>query len=1028
MANITLRDFARKFKEQALGAANITRQVARPIVAPINRLLARPVKPTPTVQFLSGLERGVRAGGAGFTGAERYLPQTLQPKLPQFRTKAGGAGELAGGIAGFATGPGRLTAPLEAVTALRFGRFLPQGGGLIPRVARAAIPALAAETATSVPLGVTEARIKGKPTIETVGEQLKYGLAGRGLFGATGRIVGPQPKPVARFTLDEFSFKELVDAEEMIRNPRGFLSQMNLGKHATLKGYNVAEKSALKTIQKNARETIDRIAAKYLPDKQYLRLKTPEAQIRALVDLSQQNRLANVPGMGFIEQPPVGMKERGFIKTVRETETTAKPVAEQVKGFYKPITNKETIQQAQFTIDTQGWDVAKRQAISGQQTAENTAIGLELMRRAQDSQQYDEAIDIAQKMAAKGTTAGQAIQAFSIWGRMTPEGMLRYAAKEVDKATQEAGLADKLARKLFGIKTPKLTSDDAAQITDLMKKANATESEEVKAQYVKQALEVINDKIPYGVSELIDMFRYNNLLSNPLTHLRNFTSNALQTFLTRPLTKAVSGDVKGAYKYYGGLYKGWDEAVSDASKAFKGQIPLEKPDIQGLRQAKAPRILTVPTRMMEASDKFFQGLIRNAEIAGGKTADEASQIAKYSLFRTMLDPTGEKTGQGYLLRGIDKATQGFTQFGKKFPAVRWFVPFIQTSMNIVKQWLEYSPAGVLTIPGARDRSEQVAKTLIGSTVTMLTAKLAFDGRTTWSPPVDSEEKELFYASGKKPFAIRIGNNWVPMQTFGIFGFPIALAAAAKNYQEDSRTALTDSQMEKLSKTLLSQVEFFSGQTFMEGLGNMVSLVKGDKEYSLPGNIAFTSTQLIPFTGLASYVSRLIDPVYRKVEGQTIGERFTQTIKRGIPFASKTLEPFEKPGGELETRNITDYIAPYAMGIQEPRYQPALETRTTRLQENAVLNKKLRKFDDLESRVKELIQLGNTQRASELIRLNKEEFQNGLLLKKARSDIKNWQDMREQAATDTRLSDEQRARVLKRIDEEIKKRLNILEKI
>ena len=738
----------------------------------------------------------------------------------------------------------------------------------------------------------------------------------------------------------------------------------------------------------------------------------------------QRAKLPTQP-KGVGEEVPVGLKERGFIKTVREAETTAPDVAEQVKGFYKPITNAETIQKAQSTIDTQGWDVAKQQALSNVQSAENTAIGLELMRRAQNLGNYDEAVNIAEKLAAKGTQGGQAIQAFSIWGRMTPEGMLRYAAKQINKSQLEAGFASKLANKIFGIKAPKLTPDDAAKITDLMKKANATESEEVKAQYVKQSLEVINDKIPYGVNELIDTYRYNNLLSNPLTHLRNFTSNALQTFLTRPLTKAVSGDIRGAYKYYGGLYKGWSDAVSDANKAFKGLTPLEKPDIQGLRLQKAPGILTVPTRMMEASDKFFQGLIRGGELASGKSLDEATRTAKYSLFRTALDPTGDKTGQGYLLKGIDNATQGFTQFGKKFPMLRWFVPFIQTPMNVSKQWLEYSPAGLATIPGAQNKAEQVAKTLIGSTVTMLGAKLAFDGRTTWAAPSDPEQKDLFYASGKKPFSVKVGDSWVPMQTLGVFSFPMALAVAAKHYQEDNRTVLTDNQTEKLTKTLASQVEFFSGQTFMEGLGNFVSLVQGDKDYSLPGNIAFTSTQFIPFTGLASYISRLIDPVYRKVEGEGFFEKAGQTIARGIPFASKKLAPFEKPGGEIETRNITDYIAPYAAGKEDIKYTVPFESRQITLQENAVLNKSFKKHDDLKSRATELLKLGNEQGARELIRGNKDIFQKGESLQQIRSDVKNWQDMREQVANHPQLTNEQKQRVLKRIDKEIKNRLELL---
>lgn len=665
-----------------------------------------------------------------------------------------------------------------------------------------------------------------------------------------------------------------------------------------------------------------------LPGKQIVEKVAPKltaSQFGAQQSIQQTMEELGGKAKGIIES--AGQKERGFVTTVKVAKNTADEVAQKIKGFYNPVANKATIAQAQQAV-AQSYDLAKQRVFNEPLSADTNAIGLELMRQAQNAKRFDEATQIAEHLATKGTEVGQAIQAFSIWSRLTPEGMLRYGVQQVDKAKAEMGFLTKGVRGILGKGDLQLTAEDSSQITSLMKKANLATSEQAKGQFTKQALEVINKKIPYGVSDWLDAYRYTNLLSNPLTHLRNMTSNALQTFLTRPLTLGVSGHPIQAIKYYGGVVKGFGEAVSDAADVFKGTVSLEKPDIRQLKMQQAPGIFKIIPNAMEASDKFFQALIRNGELAGGKSLEQANQVAKYSLFR---ESFGKNPNQGYLLKGIDNATQGVMQLGHKFPLVRWFVPFIATPMNIAKQWIEYSPGGLTTLPGATNKGEQLAKTLIGSVVTAMGAKLAFDGRTTWATPTDPKQKELFYASGRKPFSVLIGDKWIPMQSAGVFAFPLALAAAAKHYQEDSRTALTDTQFQKLKNAVLSQVDYFSQQTFMQGLGNFMSLVKGDKDYSFEGNVASASSQLIPFSGLMGYITRLIDPVFRKAQG------FTQKLESQLPGLSQKLPAYTSPEGEIQKRSLLDSFLPYAVGQQNPQYEQPYQQRIDKLQENNVIN-------------------------------------------------------------------------------------------
>lgn len=426
------------------------------------------------------------------------------------------------------------------------------------------------------------------------------------------------------------------------------------------------------------------------------------------------------------------------------------------------------------------------------------------------------------------------------------------------------------------------------------------------------------------IPEILDEYRYNNMLSNPITHLRNDFSNLMQTFITRPLTLTAEGRPIEALKYLSGAVKNFPQAIDDFVKSMKGETVITKPDLERISTGKLPGFMTIPTREMEAGDKFFSALIRGGELARGQTLEQAGKIAEYSLFRQGLKPEG----QGVVLNAIDSMT-AWTYNAPK--AVRWFVPFIRTPMNFAKQWIEYSPAGVSTLIGAGNKREQIAKVILGSIVTGFGANLAMQNRTTWATPTDKTEKELFYASGKKPFSILIGDKWVSMMYAGPFAFALALPAAAKFYQDDSKTALTDDGLSKLTKTATSMAQFLSGQTFLTGLGNFVNWASGDADYSLGSNLAFTAGQVVPLQGLLRYISTIMDPIYRKPKG------FGESFLKDIPGFSQGLKPYTEPTGEPATRLPINYIIPYDVGKRKQSYEPMLQQRTQDLQTNALVN-------------------------------------------------------------------------------------------
>ncbi|MBM4402429.1 MAG: hypothetical protein FJ044_04255 [Candidatus Cloacimonetes bacterium] len=594
-------------------------------------------------------------------------------------------------------------------------------------------------------------------------------------------------------------------------------------------------------------------------------------------------------------------KEKKLLRAVVEK---IKPSLEQVKG--KTLSNDEVLEAAgrsnllQKIVTKDETKQATAQVLRTRQEMvavdkEITALG-RAGKTEQMAERTKDLIENLRVVSANAADWGRKLQSLDIEAGDTSlrQKMLAEIAKiEID--------TDKIAREAV-----KVDWNNAKSITNFYR------------QFIKPT-----------TTEVLTEFRYNNMLSSPRTHLRNAFSNLTQTFFTRPITRLTAKGFKSAIKYYQGAIKSLPDATEAFSKSFRGETLLEKPDIARIPTGKLPSFMTIPTRAMEAGDKFFGALIRGGEMAAGASPEEAAKVAEISLFRAGLDPTG-KEGQGYLLRTIDNAIQGLYAARKKIPGGDWVIPFIRTPMNFAKQWLEYSPIGVTTMPGAVNKKEQLAKALLGATFTAMGAKMAQEDKITWSAPTSAKQKELFYAAGKKPFSIKIGDKWVPMVTAGPFAFALAIPAVTKRYQEESGMALDEQKTNKLQQAVGDLVRFYANQTPLTQLNSFIRILDGDIDFNLVNNAAYMTSQLIPFTGLMRYIAQTIDPVYRK------GQGFVDTLKVGLPELSKTVEPYLTPEGKESLRLSINRFLPYDIGKVEPKmaklesaYTMGLELKRTR---------------------------------------------------------------------------------------------------
>ena len=260
----------------------------------------------------------------------------------------------------------------------------------------------------------------------------------------------------------------------------------------------------------------------------------------------------------------------------------------------------------------------------------------------------------------------------------------------------------------------------------------------------------------------------------------------------------------------------------------------------------------------------------------------------------------------------------------------WFVPFVTTPINIARESVKHSPLGFVGEKGVPFKGlgrEEMAKAMGGSIVTAIGAMMAAAGQTTWMPPRDEEEKKMFYATGRKPLSVKIGNRWWPLWYFGPFSIALGLPAAIKYYHQDSPKVLTDSETEKLIEIAIGTSRFISSQTSLTGMGNFLSIIDGNEDMSKGGALGFTAGQIVPLGGMMRHINTMIDPIYRKAKG------FGPGFLKNIPGMTKDMEPFLDPEGFPAERDKANYWLPYDIGKDNPYYEAAFQSRRVTVQYN-----------------------------------------------------------------------------------------------
>lgn len=136
---------------------------------------------------------------------------------------------------------------------------------------------------------------------------------------------------------------------------------------------------------------------------------------------------------------PKQQGERSFYSNVSRSEKTSPELLQQINEFektYTPMKNEELVDFANKYISKNEERAYQFVKNARKFDPRHITVGHRLIDNFQTKGQYDRALDVVERLAEQGTKAGQSIQAFSIYGKLTAEGQLLRAQRRVNQINE----------------------------------------------------------------------------------------------------------------------------------------------------------------------------------------------------------------------------------------------------------------------------------------------------------------------------------------------------------------------------------------------------------------------------------------------------------------------------------------------------------------------------------------------------------------------------------------------------------------
>ena len=654
--------------------------------------------------------------------------------------------------------------------------------------------------------------------------------------------------------------------------------------------------------------------------------------------------------------------ESKFLKNITEnskfiTEENRNKLSKENIKYYDKVTNKESLAEAQERLDNMG-ENAIVDFFSNKKNVDSVdvATGWILLKRFQDVGDYDSMVEVAKKMRSMGTKSGQAVQAFNIMQRLTPEGMVKYAQSELMEAYDNYSKNKTKKwidenREDFG-----LTPDETQFIVDTMKKVETMEDGYSKKVELAKIQKMLQDKLPPEKGQGIKSWMRISMLFNPKTQIRNIVGNAAITpvnavsdvfsaAVDKILAKKTGVRTTGMANI-GAYLKGSKQGAYEATNDFKlgintkninqnrfevGQGKAFNEKMQGVKSIFNPinkagnKIDSMLNYALDVGDRVFsQGAfnqsIQNQMILNNTnkiTQDMVDIAEQEALSRTWNDDNNYTKFVLDVRRGLNKIGP------KSYGLGDILIPFAKTPANLTKAIVDYSPAGLVTslldVKNVKNNIEmgtltpqmqhefaqRLGKATAGTLLYILGTALAKAKVTSGGNDDDKEVSDFMRNTlGIQPYSIKIGNKSFTYDWMQPAAAPFAITAdlekkkGEKQNLHDAISSVADTGFNLLMEQSFMQ----SINDVLSGYGSKFEKIE-DQVYGLPARSLPTFLKQI--NDMIDSKTRMVYEKNSKLQSG-INQVKTKTpgLSESLPIKRDTLgREINKYGGENNIFNV-----------------------------------------------------------------------------------------------------------------------------
>jgi hypothetical protein len=515
-----------------------------------------------------------------------------------------------------------------------------------------------------------------------------------------------------------------------------------------------------------------------------------------------------------------------------------------------------------------------------------------------------------------------------------------------------------VSNQLFKLKElPSISPDDVQFINETLMLAQLPKGAE-RAIDMRTAYRLIGEKLAQSnkfklnnwrdITTAFDAYYYNNIFSSIQTQERNILGGLINAFVVKPsivlgeaiasvfLKEPVGGagfsDVADYYKSaFGSVLSGkaWNNFKNVWSPEYYQRLENESIDTfyREARKKGLPPIMTQVGKFMEASDQFVSTIIESGTSTvlqkRGISAEEAAQQGFLEAQKFLGKSNFGKEGW----REVGVVDAFFDRIGNFGTAVKgrndaWnfvmtpLVPVLRLAVNFQKLKSKFFlPTQLLNMMTKKSRNmEDYAYLSISTALFGLAIDKYLKNEVAFEPPKDEAGRRLFFDSGRKPYSVKIGENWVPLQYLELFGAPFLFMGAVNAAYREDPNALTNSEVDKLGVLMQKFVKsYLVSPTYLNNIANAIEAVNGVNGKDWGNAVAYPVTGLIPFVGLYRDILDVLDPVRRKKSSSWDEFNALYLPLRQQMETYKTTELQDVP---LST---TEIYAPYGIGVANAKY-------------------------------------------------------------------------------------------------------------